>query len=87
MLDSGTLARMVKFHRKAAGLSRVALAELAGVGKTVIFDIEHGKRTVRIDRLAAVLHALNIRPSWDSPLIGVFRRQENDGRGEGGADA
>ncbi|MFZ4522346.1 MAG: hypothetical protein ACOYNC_11615, partial [Bacteroidales bacterium] len=37
------LAQIIKMHRKAAKLSRVHLAELAGVGKTVIFDMERGK--------------------------------------------
>lgn len=55
-------------HRKVAGLSQLELAELAGVGKTVIFDLEHGKPGVRLDILLKVLHALNIDIQLRSPL-------------------
>ena len=40
MMQADQLAEILKLHRKAAGLSRIQLADLAGVGKTVIFDIE-----------------------------------------------
>lgn len=62
------LAKIVLHHRKAAGLSQLALADLAGVGKTVVFDIEHGKTTIRLDTLLKVLHALNIQISFTTPL-------------------
>jgi DNA-binding phage protein len=42
---------------------------VAGVGKTVIFDIEHGKESVQFDTLKKVLEALNIRFIFQSPLI------------------
>jgi HTH-type transcriptional regulator/antitoxin HipB len=45
------------------------LAKVAGVGKTVIFDIEHGKESVQFDTLKKVLEALNIRFVFQSPLI------------------
>lgn len=70
--DPEYIAEMVRYHRKAAGVSRLDLAALAGVGKTLIYDIEHGKGTVRMDRLAAVLRALNIRVQWTGPLMGTF---------------
>jgi len=34
------IGEIVLFHRKQSGLSRDQLAVLAGVGKTVIYDIE-----------------------------------------------
>lgn len=42
---------------------------LAGVGKTVIFDIEHGKESIRYDTLCKVLDALNISIHYDSPIL------------------
>jgi predicted transcriptional regulator len=42
---------------------------LAGVGKTVIYDIEKGKETIRFSTLKKVLKALNIRISYTSPLV------------------
>ena len=67
------IAEIILFHRDRAGLSRNQLAELAGVGKTVIFDIERGKKSVRYDTLLRVLNALNIKIHFDSPLMEVFR--------------
>ena len=41
------MSEIVVFHRKKSGLTRKQLADLAGVGKTVIYDIEKGKETIR----------------------------------------
>ena len=66
------LGEMILFHRKQSGLTRIQLADLAGVGKTVIFDIEKGKRSVRYDTLLKVLEALNIKVVFDSPLMETY---------------
>ncbi len=63
-----SLGAIVRRHRKKSGLSRERLAELAGVGKTVIYDIEHGKASVRYSTVQKVLDALNIRIRFISPL-------------------
>ncbi len=63
------IADIIRKHRKAAGLSRVRLAEIAGVGKTVIYDIENGKESVRLDTLRKILKVLNIKISLTSPLM------------------
>lgn len=63
------LSEIVRIHRRMAHLSRVELAMLAGVGKTVVFDIEHGKQTIRFDTLCRVLAALNISIHYDSPIL------------------
>lgn len=63
------LKTIVRQHRQASGLSQSELAKIAGVGKTVIFDIEHGKESVQFDTLKKVLEALNIRFIFQSPLI------------------
>jgi HTH-type transcriptional regulator/antitoxin HipB len=54
------LGNVIRQHRRLAGLSQLALAKLASVGKTVIFDIEHGKETVQFDTLKKVLTVLYI---------------------------
>jgi len=64
------LAHLIRIHRKAAGLTQAELAKLAGVGKTVVFDLEHGKQSVRLDTLIAVLKPLNIKLSLEGPLGG-----------------
>ena len=63
------LGRIIQAHRKAGGLSREACARLAGVGKTVVFDIEHGKETVQLATLLKVMHVLNISIRLESPLM------------------
>jgi len=63
---------IVLFHRKKSGLTRNQLADLAGVGKTVIYDIEKGKVTIRFSTLQKVLKALNIKIAFTSPLMGVI---------------
>jgi y4mF family transcriptional regulator len=69
MIQSQELAEVIRMHRKAAKLSRVKLAELAGVGKTVIYDIEKGKESVQLDTLRKILRVLNIRIVLTSPLM------------------
>ncbi len=64
----GDLKTTVRACRRLSGLSQARLALLAGVGKTVIFDLEHGKESVRFDTLKKVLAALNIKFTLQSPI-------------------
>ena len=66
---------IVLFHRKESGLTRNQLADLAGVGKTVIYDIEKGKETIQFSTLQKVLKALNIKIIFTSPLMEVFNEK------------
>jgi len=63
------LANVIKLHRRTAKLSRIQLAEMAGVGKTVIYDIEKGKETIQLDTLRKILKVLNIKIELKSPLM------------------
>ena len=63
------ISKIVKYHRKQSGLSQKELADLAGVGKTVIFDIEKGKETIQFTTLVKVLVTLNITLKFDSPIM------------------
>lgn len=69
------IGETIKFHRKKAGLSRIQLAEIAGVGKNVIFDIEHGKQTVKLDTLSKILDSLNIHIKLESPLMEAYNEK------------
>lgn len=71
------LSKIVRFHRKKSGLSQAELAVLSGVGKTVIFDIEKGKKTIQLDTLHKVLNALNITLQFQSPLMESFLRNSH----------
>jgi len=66
---------MIRFHRKEADISQIELAELAGVGKTVIFDLEKGKSNFRIETLLKVLHILNIKLEFNSQLMEIWKEQ------------
>jgi HTH-type transcriptional regulator/antitoxin HipB len=69
------LGDVIRQHRKLGGLSQAALAKLAGVGKTVIFDLEHGKETVQLDTLKKVLGVLNIQLELRSPVLERIAKQ------------
>jgi HTH-type transcriptional regulator / antitoxin HipB len=71
-----TIAQLVHFHRKKAGISRNYLADIAEVGKTVIFDIEHGKESVQFHSLSKVLAALNIQLDFKSPFKTEFMNNQ-----------
>lgn len=72
------LAKIIGYHRKLSGLNREQLARLAGVGKTVIYDIEHGKQTVRLDTLIKILMVLNINIEFNSPLMSAYRGENEN---------
>ena len=78
MTQLQTLAEIIKMHRKAAGLSRAQLAEMAGVGKTVIYDIEKGKESIRLNTLQKVLKVLNIKIELTSPLMDSLMKTGNE---------
>lgn len=71
------LHKMILFHRKQAGLSRNELAVLAGVGKTVIFDLEKGKTSVKLSTIEKVLESLNIEIKLQSPLMEDYEKCNN----------
>jgi HTH-type transcriptional regulator / antitoxin HipB len=72
------LADAIKMHRKAARLSRIRLAEMAGVGKTVVYDIEKGKETIQLDTLRKILRVLNIKIELKSPLMNNLQIDRNE---------
>lgn len=72
------IADIIKYHRKKTGLSQKALADFAGIGKTVIFDLEKGKETVQFKSLIKVLNALNIKISLESPLMNKYNSENHE---------
>lgn len=75
------LAQLIQSHRKKAGLAQAQLAKLAGVGKTVVWDLEHGKESVQWDTLQKIFRVLNISVEWRSPLLQrtAFFAEASDG--------
>ena len=58
--SSTQLGERIKTAREARGLSQKQLADLAGIGKTAMFDLEHGNPGVRLSTLTAVLDILGM---------------------------
>lgn len=77
MKTEQNMASVIRYHRKKSGLSQEALAKLAGVGKTAVFDVEKGKATIQLDTLRKVLRVLNITMTLESPLMIQYEREKS----------
>lgn len=62
------ISQQVVLLRKKAGLTQKELADFAGVGKTVVFDVEKGKDSVRFCTLLKIFKLLNISIVLQSPV-------------------
>lgn len=58
--QSGELAAIVLGRREQLGLRQDELADLADCSPRFVHELEHGKPTVQLDKLVAVLHALGL---------------------------
>ena len=77
-MTSKQINKIVVFHRKKSGLTQKQLADIAGVGKTAVFDVEKGKETVRLNTLIKILSALNIQLNLHSPLIHLMEEYDEE---------
>ncbi len=62
------LGDIIKRVRKKSGLTQKALADLAGIGSTTVFDIEHGKPSIRFINIQKVCTVLNISIRMKDPF-------------------
>ena len=67
-MNSNDLGIMIKYYRKQAGLSQKDCAKIAGIGKTALFDLEKGKKTVQLSTVEKVLDVLNIKMVFNTPF-------------------
>jgi y4mF family transcriptional regulator len=72
------LAELIRFHRKRSGLTQLELAEMAGVGKNLVYELENGKQSVSLDNLIKVLQVLNVDLDFQSPLRDSFLKEYTD---------
>ena len=79
-MNAEIIGAIVKLHRKTAGLTRVDLARLSGVGRTTIFDIEHGKETVQLKSLLLVFDALGIQMHLESRAMDTAKQLLTKGK-------
>ncbi len=61
------LGARIRSAREERGLSQKQLADRAGIGKTAMFDLEHGNPGVRLNTLMAVLDILGLSLRLDTP--------------------
>jgi HTH-type transcriptional regulator/antitoxin HipB len=71
------LPSLVRYHRKAADLSQIELAELANVSRKVVQCIEAGGEQMSWKNVQAVLAVLNITLTPTGPLVSHW--QEGSG--------
>ncbi|KAF0134445.1 MAG: hypothetical protein FD145_670 [Candidatus Saganbacteria bacterium] len=74
--SSYEIGEIIRLHREKANLTQLELARLSEVGKTVIFDIEKGKSTVKLETLLKVFNSLNISVILNSPIIDNLGRSK-----------
>lgn len=77
------LDSLIHFHRKAAGLSQVELAAMAGVSRKVVQTLEAGGEQVSWANVQAVLRVLNVTLTPIGPLIERWRAETAAEGGEG----
>lgn len=76
-----SLSSLIRFHRREAGLSQIALAELAGVSRRVVQDVESGEEGISWKNLCAILRTLNITLEPQGPMVDAWKelRPEEEG--------
>ena len=56
-----SLGAAIRHYREGAGLTQAQLAELAGLNRTYLSDLERGGETEQLRRLLRVLKQLGVR--------------------------
>ena len=72
-MRSEDLGTLVAFHRRKAGLTQVELAQLAGVSRFIVQELEAGKGRTTWKHVEAVLQTLNLRLEPSGPLVEEWR--------------
>ncbi len=83
------LGDALRYHRERARLSRRQLSALSGISETAIYDVEHGKETIKLQTLLPLLNTLNLSLRLDGPLMDEFtseRGHPRDHSAGGGTD-
>ena len=62
------IGQTIRKVRKVSGMTQLELAQLAGVGKASVFDVEKGKETVQLKTIMLIFNALNITLTVQTPM-------------------
>ena len=60
-----SLGDAIRHYRKEAGLTQAQLAELAGLRRSYLSELESGKETEQVKRVLRVLRQLGVRMTID----------------------
>jgi transcriptional regulator with XRE-family HTH domain len=60
-----SLGAAIRHYRKEAGFSQAQLAEIAGLNRTYLSNLESGKETEQVRRILWVLRQLGVRITLD----------------------
>jgi len=60
-----SLGAAIRHYRKEAGLSQAQLAQMAGLNRTYLSNLESGKETEQVRRMLRVLRRLGVRMTLD----------------------
>jgi transcriptional regulator with XRE-family HTH domain len=60
-----SIGQAVRHYRLQAGLTQGQLAEMTGLNRTYLSDLEQGKETEQVKRILRVLHQLGVRLSLE----------------------
>jgi len=61
LYNAASIGPAIRRFRKEAGLTQSQLAELAGLNRTYLSDLEQGKETEQIRRILRILKLLGVR--------------------------
>lgn len=73
-MQNKDIASLVVFHRKKAGSTQVELAEIAGVSRFIVQEIEAGRDRTRWKHMLSVLESLNLKLEPKGPLVDQWRK-------------
>ena len=65
------LGTAIRRRRKELALTQQQLADFAGCGLAFLYDLERGKRSVRLDKVLAVLDVLGLELRVDEGRGGI----------------
>lgn len=61
LYSTASIGLAIRRYRKEAGLTQSQLAEMAGLNRTYLSDLEQGKETEQVRRILQVLKLLGVR--------------------------
>jgi HTH-type transcriptional regulator/antitoxin HipB len=61
LYTAASVGPAIRRYREEAGLTQAQLAELAGLNRTYLSDLEQGKETEQVRRILRVLKLLGVR--------------------------